>query len=81
MRYVTLGLVLALALTIGNVGDQPETGPLPDAQAMGPSYEPHGLRLAMGPQYEPGGLRLAMGPQYEPHGLRLAMGPHYGRGS
>jgi len=59
MRYVIFGLVLALALTVGNIGDNPETGPVPDAQAMGPQYEPHGLRLAMGPQYEPEGLRVA----------------------
>ena len=73
MRHVILGLLLALTLTIGIVSSTVETELAAESQvAMGPQFEPHGLRLAMGPLCEPNGLRLAMGPIFEPNGLRAA---------
>ncbi len=96
MRYLTLGLILALSLIIfalpaatGNHAAPAKRGPAivePHGLwlAMGPIYEPGGVRLAMrpnglglamGPGLEPNGLGLAMGPGLEPHDLRIAMGP------
>ena len=60
MRYVILGLVLALTLTLGIVGSTSEPVHGPGGQeAMGLIYEPEGLRLAMGPHCEPNGFRAA----------------------
>ncbi len=83
MRYLNLGLILALSLIIFALPAATENHAAP-AKWGTAIVEPHGFWLEMGPIYEPGGvrlamrpngLRLAMGPGLEPNGLRLAMGP------
>ena len=68
MRYLNLGLILALSFIIFALTAATENHAAPAKR--GPAIvEPHGL--AMGPIYEPGGVRVAI----RPNGLRLAMGP------
>lgn len=74
MRYLTLGLLLALNLSLVSSGwlgifEAVET----PAPRMGMLVKPGGLDgqtpTEIGPVYEPGDTRSKMGPAYEPDGL------------
>jgi len=76
MRYVTLGLFLAVLVPqIGSGLTDSRIGPILEphgiverAPRMGPILEPSGFDELRGPILEPGGLAARMGPAIEPNG-------------
>jgi hypothetical protein len=84
MRYLTLGLLLALNLSLVSSGWLGISEAVePSAPRMEPLLKPDGFdgppSTGMGPLYEPGDTRSKMGPSYEPNGLdkpsQTEMGP------